>query len=226
MSNGRSTTGKRTRVDTNRDPGGHVAMPWSVLDSAAYQGLSHPARALLFEFARQLGRGNNGQLLATEKRLRPRGWKSQDVITRALRELLATGLVHQTVKGQRPHRASWYAVTWYALADHQDYDVGAAQAFRRMAYLDTRSPALQSPLQAPSKPLPTRSSKNAVLTPSGGVERPTIAPSGGVEASKIAPPDGAIKGVFGTSSTPPDGDLLDIAISAGHSKKETLWSTN
>ncbi|MGN6581022.1 MAG: hypothetical protein ACTHJ1_13715 [Bordetella sp.] len=192
MANGR---GKR-KGDSQRDGTAFVALPTAVLDSSAYLGLSHPAKALMIELARQLGRGNNGRLLASAKMLGPRGWRSNDVITRALRELQGAGLIHQTVKGQRPHRASWYAVTWYTLADHHDYDAGAAQAFRRGAYLDAQSIR----------------HKNASLTPSGGAKEQTIAPSGGVEASNIAPSGGAIRGIFRTSPTPGDGDHLDIAI--------------
>ena len=48
MANGRN---KLRRVDTSRDAGGFVALPWSVLDCPAYAGLSHPARALLLEIA-------------------------------------------------------------------------------------------------------------------------------------------------------------------------------
>ena len=55
MANGRNP--KKRGHDSSRDAGGFVALPWSVLDSAAYQGLSHPARSLLLEIARQVVRG-------------------------------------------------------------------------------------------------------------------------------------------------------------------------
>ena len=47
MANGRN---KLRRGDAGRDAGGFVALPWAVLDSPAYSGLSHPAKALLLEF--------------------------------------------------------------------------------------------------------------------------------------------------------------------------------
>ena len=59
--------------------------------------------------------------------LGPRGWKSNDVITRAVRELVAAGFVHQTAQGHRPSKASWYAVTWRALDRHPGYDVGTVE---------------------------------------------------------------------------------------------------
>lgn len=90
-------------------------MPWAVVDCPAFQALSHPAKALLFEFARQFVRDNNGRLLASRTYLSKRGWASSDVITAAKAELITAGFLHETVKGHRPHKASWYAVTWRTL---------------------------------------------------------------------------------------------------------------
>jgi hypothetical protein len=126
---------KRRRIDTGRDGGGFVALPWSVLDSPAYARLSHPARSLLMEIARQFVRDNNGRLLASSAHLAARGWTSNDVITRAKRELLESGFIFETVKGQRPNKASWYAVTWRALDKLHGYDPGVTAAFERGAYL-------------------------------------------------------------------------------------------
>ena len=167
-------------------------MPWSVLDCAAYARLSHPARGLLFEFARQFVRDNNGRLLASGAHLAKRGWKSADVITRAKRELLEAGFVFETVKGQRPNKASWYAVTWRALDKCAGYDFGVTVAFERGAYL--------------------RSSPNEIttLTPSHGVERPPIAPSHGVESHPPTPSHGAIRAILDHPSTPSHGDHLEM----------------
>lgn len=98
MSNGRNSGRKG---DSGRDGGGFVALPWSVLDCPSYARLSHPARSLLFELARQFVRDNNGRLLASAAYLSKRGWKSADVITRAKRELIDAGFIHETVKGHR-----------------------------------------------------------------------------------------------------------------------------
>jgi len=145
MANGRN---KLRRVDTSRDAGGFVALPWSVLDCPAYAGLSHPARALLLEIARQLVRDNNGRLLASAGHLEARGWRSRDVITRAKRELLEAGFIFETVKGQRPNRASWYAVTWMTLDRHPDFDAGALECFQRGAYRRTAE-VLHLPARGP-----------------------------------------------------------------------------
>ena len=204
MANGRN---KLRRGDAGRDAGGFVALPWSVLDSPAYSGLSHPAKALLLEFARQFVRDNNGRLLCSMTYLGPRGWKSNDVITRAVRELVAAGFVHQTAQGHRPSKASWYAVTWRALDRHPGYDVGTVESFQRGAY------RLWAAAQCPAEIIPPTPSpgaeKNASLTPSPGVERASRAPSPGVGALPTAPSPGAVEGGFGTFSTPGDGDHLE-----------------
>ncbi|WP_182496241.1 hypothetical protein [Bordetella avium] len=175
------------KVDSSRVPGGFVAIPWDVLDSPAYVALSHPAKALLMEAARQYGRNNNGRLLLSMAYLKARGWTSNDTITRAKRELLDAGFLHETVKGMRPNRAGWYAITWYTLDRIEGYDPGATNTFQRGAYR-----------------------KNASLTPSRGVGKPPIAPSPGVGSALTAPSPGAIGATFGTLSTPGDGDHLDM----------------
>lgn len=131
MANGRN---KGAKGDTGRDAGGFIALPWSVVDSPAYQALGYPARALLTDIARQFVRDNNGKLLCSMAYLGSRGWKSNDVITRAKAELMAAGFIYETVKGQRPNKASWYAVTWRVLDKHPGYDAGAAEGFVRGAY--------------------------------------------------------------------------------------------
>lgn len=173
------------RGDSGRDSGGFVALPWAVLDSPAYAALSHPARSLLLEIARQFVRDNNGRLLASAAYLAKRGWKSADVITRAKRELIAVGFIHETVKGHRPNKASWYAVTWRTLDRLPGYDEGAAVTFIRGAY------------------------QNADLRPSRGVEACFIAPPHGVEKSRPTPSHGAIRPVLRPRSTPSHGNHLE-----------------
>lgn len=166
-------------------------MPWSVLDSVAFARLSHPARSLLFEIARQFVRDNNGRLLASAAYLSKRGWNSTDVITRAKRELIEAGFIFETVKGHRPNKASWYAVTWQTLDKLPGYDAGAVECFERGAYQKDR-------------PV-----KNASLRPSHGVKSPSIAPSHGVGRMPPTPSHGAIRPVFTSSSTPSHGHHLE-----------------
>ena len=189
MANGRN---KGQKGDSGRDAGGFMALPWSVLDCPAYARLSHPARSLLLEFARQFVKDNNGRLLASGAYLAKRGWNSTDVITRAKRELLKAGFIFETVVGQRPNKASWYAVTWRTLDRIPGYDVGAALCFERGAYRKN------TPL------------KTAPLAPPHGVESPVIAPPHGVVEAPPTPSHGPIRATFTYSSTPSHGDHLDM----------------
>ena len=193
MANGRN---KASKGDTGRDGGGFVALPWAVLDSHAYARLSHPARALLMELARQFVRDNNGRLLASSAYLTKRGWKSVDVITRAKRELIAAGFIHETVKGHRPNRASWYAVTWRTLDRLPGYDAGAMETFERGLY---------------RKSAPITGER---LRPSGGVGKARIAPSGGLGKVLPTPSHGAIRTTFDPLSTPSHGNHLDMPSAA------------
>ena len=156
MANGRN---KSRKGDAGRDSGGFVALPWSVLDCPAYMRLSHPAKALLFEVARQFHRDDNGRMLLSRAYLAPRGWHSPDVIARAKRDLLTGGFIHETVMGHRPNKASWYAVTWRALDKLPGYDAGAAETFKRGAYQQN------TPI------------KNTSLRPPPVLERAAIEPS-------------------------------------------------
>lgn len=187
MANGR---GGR-KGDSGRDPGAFVALPWSVLDCPAYSRLSMHARALLLEIARQFVRDNNGRLLASRAYMGKRGWRSADMLTKAKRELIEGGFIYETVKGQRPNRASWYAVTWQTLDRHPDYDAGAVEGFRRGAYRD-------------GTPL-----KNASLRPSHGTERPAIGPPHGTEGRSTVPPHGPMKAGFRASPVPSHGHHLE-----------------
>jgi hypothetical protein len=200
MSNGRNSRG-RSKTDSSRDSGGFVALPWSVLDCPAYGELSHPARSLLMELARQYVRDNNGRLLTSMKHLRKRGWKSADVISRAKQELIACKLIHETVKGHRPNRASWYALTWFALDVHRDFDPGAAETFERGAYKRW----------AP---------KDKGLKPLRGIDGIVIAPSPGISIDCTTPSEGAIGPLNGRLPAPRNGNHLEMPISAGFDSQQ------
>lgn len=175
-----------------RDAGGFVALPWAVLDSPAYAALSHPARSLLLELARQFVRDNNGWLVASAAHLAKRGWNSADVITRAKRELIAAGFIFETVKGRRPNVASRYAVTWHTLDRRPGYDEGAVQSFVRSAY------------------------RNASPRPSHGAKARSIAPLHGAAKPPSAPSCGAIGAPIEHLSTPSHGNHLEMPSTASN----------
>lgn len=172
MANGRGKVGKG---NSGRDAGGFIALPWSVLDCPAYRCLSMHARALLLEVARQFVRDNNGRLLLSRAYMAGRGWKSSDMLNKAKSELLEGGFIHETVKGHRPNKASWFAITWQTLDRHPGYDAGAVEGFQRGAYRQN------APL------------KNARLKPPHGTERLPIGPPHGTVNATAVPHHGPIK---------------------------------
>lgn len=177
-----------------RDSGGFVALPWSVLDCPAYRLLSHPARSLLVAFARQYVLDNNGRLLASSKHLSKRGWRSADVIQRAKKELLDAGFIYETVRGHRPNKASWYAITWQNLDKHPNYDAGIFEGWKeaRGGYAHSSSLKIKR------------------LIPSKGIGDGLIAPCGGVKTPPTIPSGGAIRGPFDQLPTPSNGNHLEI----------------
>ena len=189
MANGRN---KGSKGDSGRDSGGFIALPWSVLDCPAYARLSHPAKALLFEVARQFVRDNNGRMLLSRVYMATRGWRSADVIDRAKRELLEAGFIFQTVMGHRPNKASWFAVTWRALDKLPGYDAGADKCFERGAY--------QKGVQI----------NRTDLIPPHGTGSSLIAPLHGIEKPPPVPPHGTIRPVLPIRSIPPNGHHLEM----------------
>lgn len=177
----------RAKRNSGRDPGGFVALPWAVLDSQAFLRLSHPAKALLLELARQCHGDDNGRLLLSRVHLAARGWKSADVIQRAKDELLEAEFIFQTVQGCRPNKASWYAGTWHKLGKIQGFDHGMERAFRQGAYR-----------------------KNDPLCPPPGQGKAPIAPPPGQGRASPVPSPGATRGQSGTSSVPSPGHPLDM----------------
>jgi hypothetical protein len=220
LANGRN---KLRRGDTSRDGGRFVALPWSVLDSRAFLGLSYPARALLLEMARQFLGDNNGRLLCSRTYMAARGWKSMDTLTNAKRELLDAGFLYETVKGQRPNRASWYALTWRMLDRHPSFDAGALEGFKRGVYQAADPlPAIQpkptreelyakwctvGPTNNALPVPPVGTEKNAPLVPATGTGRASIVPPTGTGKGAAVPPAGTIRGVFAPLSVPVAGHL-------------------
>lgn len=117
-----------------RDGGGHVAIPVSVLNGAAYLGLGAHARMLLLDLAAQYRGNNNGDLCLAWKLMKPRGWKSEATLNKAKKALLEAGLIVEARKGARPNKCALIALTWYALDDCDGKLDITAQSFPRGAY--------------------------------------------------------------------------------------------
>ena len=177
--------------DNTKDMGRFIQLPVVVLECQNYISLGYPAKALLIELARQFTGMNNGRLLLSMKFLKKYGWNSSDVVARAKNELIEAGFIYETVKGHRPNKASWYAITWRALDKIDGYDHGAEKYFIRSAYT-------QQPI------------KTKVLNPSSGLRSPTIAPSSGVKTPPSIPLAGAIRALNSIAVNPSNGNHIYI----------------
>ena len=125
-----------------RDGGGFITLPLSVLNGAAYLGLNAHARMLLLDLAAQYRGDNNGDICMAWKLMQPRGWKSEETLNKAKRDLLEAGLIVETRKGARPNKCSLFALTWHALDECGKLDI-TARSFPRGAYkLKDRPPVI------------------------------------------------------------------------------------
>ena len=103
--------------------GRYGAIPNNVMDSPAFMGAGHTAKALLFELMRQHTGINNGHYQLSFSWLKKRGWNSRDVIQRARAELIDRGLIIQTRYGGLNSGPSLYAVTWLQISNFVGLDI-------------------------------------------------------------------------------------------------------
>ena len=211
----------RSKFKSNRDKRDgtqFVLLPRVVLESPGYRQAGHAARSMLIDIAMQYSGHNNGKLVACAKYVEPIGWNSNATVLRAVRELLACGLLIETRKGARPNKAAWFALSWLDLDQGQGLDIDP-KLYRRGDYMRPDAPTLAGGKSRTEKATEARKraaskkraeKENALLTPSSGAARVRIAPSSGVRASILAPLDGAIRGPLVPSSTPLDGAYLEI----------------
>ncbi len=181
---------KRKRAD--RDGGdSFVLIPNVVLNSKAYLSLSAHAKVLLIDIAQQYKGYNNGKLLCTPKYLSKRGWNSSDMLTKAKRQLIKAKLIHETVLGSRPNRASWYAITWVSLDKLPGYDAGAEALFPRGGYNEASVTKIEA------------------VIPKRGATRPTVVPPSGVDSPATTPHNGAVSSQRRKLLIPQGGNHLE-----------------
>lgn len=177
--------------------GRYTPIPHELLDSQKFIGLSHIAKALLFDALRQHNGRNNGHIQLSEKWLKGRGWVSGETIQRARRELVSAGLLSVTRAGGLNRGATLYGFTWLDVSDYRGLDVPVGQ-FVKGGWRDAAEPL---------KP-------DAVIADAPASEnykqhtdhRCSTAPTIGVANSLTTPTIGVRKGVFDHSTTPTIGD--------------------
>lgn len=108
-----------------REEGAFLPIPMAFLTSNTYRRLSRSAKVLLLDMGAQYSftDPNNGQLIATINKLRTKGWRSEVTLFKARRELEEAQVLVETRKGGFPNRATWYAMTFFSLDWHRDYDI-------------------------------------------------------------------------------------------------------
>lgn len=99
----------RQKSSTNHP---YAAIEHRVIDSPAYADLTFSAQALLLLIARQLTKDNNGHLQAAHSYVSKFGFGSERTLARAIKELVAHGMIYRTRCGGYQKGPSMYAVTW------------------------------------------------------------------------------------------------------------------
>ncbi len=94
----------------------YAAIEHRVIDSPAYADLGFAARSVLQLFARQLTKDNNGHLLGAFSYLSRFGIGSPTTLGKAIKELIAHGIIYRTRCGGYQSGASLYAVTWLSIS--------------------------------------------------------------------------------------------------------------
>ena len=97
----------------------YAATEHRVIDSLAYADLSFSARALLVIITRQLSKNNNGRLMATYSYMHKFGFDSEHTISRAIKELIAHGMIYRARSGGYQQGAAQYAVTWLSITSKE-----------------------------------------------------------------------------------------------------------
>lgn len=182
--------------------GRYTPIPHELLDSQKFIGLSHIAKALLFDALRQHNGRNNGHIQLSEKWLKGRGWVSGETIQRARRELVVASLLAVTHKGGLNRGATLYGFTWLDVTDYKGLDIPVGQ-FVKGGWRDAATPLkpIAEIADAPaSENYKERTDYRCSTTPAIGVANALTTPTIGVR-----------KGGFDHSTTPTIGDYETVA---------------
>ncbi len=128
--------------------GGFGALPRVVWEHPDYGNLSGSAAKLLMDLACQYKGNNNGDLTVAHSVLKPRGWTARGTISRAIQELLDSGLVVCTREGRFTNpggRCALYALAWKPIDDCPG---------KALTVTPTRTPPRKFSLEAKKTPCP------------------------------------------------------------------------
>ena len=91
---------------------GFFLFPGPMLNHEDFIALSGKALKLLVDIGAQYNGRNNGDLQCARSVMRSRGWKSNDTLERAKKELIERSWIIESKKGGFNIGPSLYAITW------------------------------------------------------------------------------------------------------------------
>ena len=91
---------------------GYLSLHKPLLESEDFKSLKGNSIKLLIDIGQQYNGRNNGDLCASFSVMRPRGWNSNQQLSKALRELLDKDLIILTKQGGLNMGPNLYAITW------------------------------------------------------------------------------------------------------------------
>lgn len=118
---------RREKLKGRKTRGRFLGLPYHLITSPEFCNLSPIAVKALIQIVVEYNGKNNGDLHASFKLFREKGWKSNTTFSKALKELIESGFLIKTRQGFYPKTASLFAVTWLEVdKDFENkYDAGA-----------------------------------------------------------------------------------------------------
>lgn len=175
--------------------GGYAAIPWVVIDSESFKGLSDKGKGLLFALMRQHNGNNNGHLHLAKKWLYNQGWTCHENNCKARRELIARGLIVQTKWGGLNMGPDLFALTWYDISNYIGLDI-TAKGYSRGAYT-----LCNLPPTARRKPPKKNNGKNQKAHPNDRTSIvPTIVPVNQSNGTTAVPENALLEQSTGTTT--------------------------
>lgn len=105
---------KKKSLNPRTVEGGFVQLPHAVTRSVSYSKLSAYGVKLLVDLSNQYNGKNNGDLCASFKVMKAKGWRSPTTLNNAIKELLKIGFIDLTRQGGR-NKCSLYALGFHAI---------------------------------------------------------------------------------------------------------------
>ncbi|KIF82414.1 hypothetical protein [Noviherbaspirillum autotrophicum] len=114
---------RKNKAKKQESSGRFLMLPAEVFNSPKYRKISARAVKLLIDIGCQYNGKNNGDLCCAWKVMKAKGWRSEQTLNNAKKELLGAGFIAETRKGRRPNLCSLYGITWKHLNPNSKLDI-------------------------------------------------------------------------------------------------------